>query len=1035
MDEYNFKPRPNPLPAPPKCEPVEKYSPVPPFHDKPEMPMPPCGYIFPPLPPYCPGVSPEEQMGILTDKVNQLIKTLNDYTGDVYGAYNAVVNSALCNDAYYNEITVEEGYIAEASAPYKVVHIPFLDRAKQPIYFQLGLAYNNTTNANVHEDVFNASERTLADKLIPAYNSTNTWEGAVVWKGAPIGKIGENPAQYTFGVTRNGFFKIYENLTNYNQLTQDNVENAFMANSVLMQGGSITPDKFYPDEKDQLIGRVGVGMNYGTKERFIVIVQGSDSAGCTAEQLANIFAKYNCTLAVELANMNMTTALDKGAFMFTPPTTAGDVVPTIPEVNAFWYITKRRHYHNEYVRDVAMLTQKYGEMLWRSETANISVDDVKAVVATFQQQLDHETAEREAADTQLQGNIDKEVNDRQTADAALQTNIDNLSSHVDEVESALQQADEALANKDVVSVEKTSDNEKNIYRLRLKDSTYIDVAVETYDYSLLKQKLDTLSALEPRLDAEVTARQEADARIEAKADTNTSDIAELNTTKVNKAGDTMGGNLNMAGNTVTGLKDPVSDTDAVSLKYFNENKSDVSGQFLPTAGGSMGGNINMTGNKITNLGGATEATDAANKQYVDNQITTQVPTIIEGTVPNMINEEIAQQVPQIVADEIEKPDNPIVTELDKKFLPLAGGTLTGDVSMSGNHITDVEAPVNDTDVSNKAYVDSALAGVVGTPLRKLSDTDWAGITFTQAIADMQSYAGYQIAHTELATYENILFLQGETVDTNIHILARTEGGITEYIGTGEQFLAEHFTTYTVMTESPDGGGIDAGGNVIKDVGTPTEDTDAANKQYVDTAVDELGSQLNGLYLAKAGGVMTGSLELAADPTENLEAATKQYVDNKVSQAGGGDFMADGSIPMTGNLNMGNNKIVTVADPTEEYDGANKHYVDSATASAIAGAQFLPLAGGTLTGDVDMGTHLVKNVGQPTTGTDVANKTYVDDAILTVQQALDEAEATIETQATTISDLQSRLTTAESSITALNEFMNKYSAMLTTIYNG
>lgn len=1031
MDEYNFKPRPNPLPAPPKCEPVEKYSPVPPFHDKPEMPMPPCGYIFPPVPPYCPGVSPEEQMCILTDKVNQLIKTLNEYTGDVYGAYNAVVNSALCNGAYYNEITVEEGYIAEASSPYKVVHIPFLDRSKQPIYFQLGLAYNNTTNANVHEDVFNASERTLADKLIPAYNSTNTWEGAVVWKGAPIGKIGENPAKFTFGVTRNGFFKVYENLTNYNQLTQDNVENAFMANSVLIQGGSITPDKFFPDEKDQLLGRVGVGMNYGTKERFIVIVQGSDSAGCTTEQLANIFAKYNCTVAVELANMNMTTALDKGAFMFTPPTTAGDVVPTIPEVNAFWYITKRRHYHNEYVRDVAMLTQKYGEMLWRSETANISVDDVKAVVATFQQQLDHETAEREAADTQLQGNIDKEVNDREEADAGLQTNIDNLSSHVNEVESALQQADAALANKDVVTVEKTSDNEKNIYRLRLKDSTYLEVAVETYDYSLLKQKLDTLSALEPRLDAEVTARQEADARIEAKADTNTNDITELQSTKLNKAGDTMGGNLNMSGNTVTGLKDPVSDTDAVSLKYFNENKSDVSGQYLPTAGGSMGGNINMTGNKITNLGGAIADTDAVSKQYVDSQITSQVPSIIEETVPDMI----AQQVPQIVADEIKKPNNTIVTELDKKFLPLSGGTVTGAISMSGNNITDIQTPINNNDAANKAYVDNALSGVVGTPLRKLTDTQWAGVTFTQALSDMQSYAGYQISHADSATYENILFLQGKTAETNIHILARTEDGITEYVGTGEQFLAEHFTTYTVMTESPDGGGIDAGGNVIKDVGAPTAGTDAANKQYVDTAIDGLESQLNDVYVAKAGGTMTGALVLSGDPTENLEAATKQYVDSKVSQAGGGNFMADGSIPMTGNLNMGNNKIVTVADPTEEYDGANKHYVDSATASAIAGAQFLPLGGGIMTGNVDMGTHLVKNVGQPTTGTDATNKTYVDKAVSVVQQALTEAESTIEAQAGTISNLQTRLETAEDNITTLTEFMNKYSAMLTTIYNG
>ena len=445
-NHHHGRPEPHPHCGPephPHCgpEPHPEYRPTPPFYDHPDP-----GYCIPPIPPckpYVPGFSPEEQMGILTCKVNEMIDLFNRSQMDMWGAYHTIVESALTNDAYYNEITVEEGYIAEAGAPYKVVHIPFLDRAKQPIYLELGLAYNNTTNANVHEDVFSASERVLADKLIPAYQSTNTWYGAVVWKGAPISNIGENPAPYTVGITDHGFIKIYENLMNYTQLKQDNVRNAMLANCVLVQGGAMTPDKFEPDEKGQMLGRVGIGMNYDTKERFMVIVNGSDQSGCTAEMLANIFLKYNCTVAVEVANGMKTVGVDKGALMFTPPTVAGDEVPTIPEVNAFWYITKRRHYKNEYVKDVASLTQKYGQMLWRCETANISVDNVKEVVAELSQKLDTEISDREEADANLQEQITQEVSDREQA---IQTVNERIDSEVETLNNLIQSTKTELQN-------------------------------------------------------------------------------------------------------------------------------------------------------------------------------------------------------------------------------------------------------------------------------------------------------------------------------------------------------------------------------------------------------------------------------------------------------------------------------------------------------------------------------------------------------------------------------------------------------------
>jgi hypothetical protein len=46
------------------------------------------------------------------------------------------------------------------------------------------------------------------------------------------------------------------------------------------------------------------------------------------------------------------------------------------------------------------------------------------------------------------------------------------------------------------------------------------------------------------------------------------------------------------------------------------------------------------------------------------------------------------------------------------------------------------------------------------------------------------------------------------------------------------------------------------------------------------------------------------------------AATKAYVDSQVAGAGTGDFKANGTVAMTGNLNMGTtNKIINLADPT------------------------------------------------------------------------------------------------------------------------
>lgn len=58
--------------------------------------------------------------------------------------------------------------------------------------------------------------------------------------------------------------------------------------------------------------------------------------------------------------------------------------------------------------------------------------------------------------------------------------------------------------------------------------------------------------------------------------------------------------------------------------------------------------------------------------------------------------------------------------------------------------------------------------------------------------------------------------------------------------------------------------------------------------------------------------------------------------NGSNGAGAGDFMADGSVPMTGALQMGGHKITNLAEPTDNTDAASKEYVDDTITVSLVG---------------------------------------------------------------------------------------------------
>lgn len=63
--------------------------------------------------------------------------------------------------------------------------------------------------------------------------------------------------------------------------------------------------------------------------------------------------------------------------------------------------------------------------------------------------------------------------------------------------------------------------------------------------------------------------------------------------------------------------------------------------------------------------------------------------------------------------------------------------------------------------------------------------------------------------------------------------------------------------------------------------------------------------------------------------------------NGSNGTGSGDFMSNGTVPMTGDLQMGGHKITDLAEPTDNTDAASKEYVDDTITVSLVG-NYIPM---------------------------------------------------------------------------------------------
>ena len=296
--------------------------------------------------------------------------------------------------------------------------------------------------------------------------------------------------------------------------------------------------------------------------------------------------------------------------------------------------------------------------------------------------------------------------------------------------------------------------------------------------------------------------------------------------------------------------------------------------------------------------------------------------------------------------------------------------------MSNSKITGLATPTANTDATTKAYVDAINPAGRFLPLAGGTMTGQLNMGQQQIIeiSVLQGWAGNNFIIKDGAGTNRIRLGQALAIE-----LYSANGTLNLSVTNA----ATSFAKQIAMSS-----------NKITGLGTPTEDFDAANKKYVDDNLPSGGPWLplsggtltgflflhadptSALHASTKGYVDTG---LSGKSDSNHGHTEYLRTDGSNNPSGEGAFITQGAgdtryLQLSGGVLSG--FLTLHNDPVIDLHAATKGYVDNLV--ALVPQNFLPLAGGTMTGAIAMGTNKITGLGAPTADADAATKKYVDD---------------------------------------------------------
>lgn len=373
-----------------------------------------------------------------------------------------------------------------------------------------------------------------------------------------------------------------------------------------------------------------------------------------------------------------------------------------------------------------------------------------------------------------------------------------------------------------------------------------------------------------------------------------------------------GTNINAMNHRITGVADPTQDTDALTLKYFNEHggggggaeytagdgikiESDVisvdpayfttnpqSLPYLPLAGGIMAGAITRSGELV--MADANKTAIQVQNQNIGGD-NSSFAVLINGAASNT---NFSIRTNRTVAD---STDSATVTNNIR--LGLAGDRSNVVVlDMGGMPVVNMGEPTMSHDAVTLGYLQTNV-GTNGPFLPLSGGTVTGATTFGSAIYGINSL---------------LLFSKDSAASERTDILLGDTSIVVEVQDTNE------------FTFSADG--LNMGKHKITNLAAPTQTGDAVNLGYIQTNIG------TGPFLPLSGGTMTGNI--TGPTTWVLRSEGSNYSRIAFTSTGlnlGVNTTTTMVITQT-EISASNHRITNLTTPSANTDAANKNYVDN-----------------------------------------------------------------------------------------------------------
>ena len=385
------------------------------------------------------------------------------------------------------------------------------------------------------------------------------------------------------------------------------------------------------------------------------------------------------------------------------------------------------------------------------------------------------------------------------------------------------------------------------------------------------------------------------------SDTKTKDtgvsLTYINNNYVRSDGETpLTGSLNMRGNTIYNVADPVNPQDVVTKVYVDNTKgSGVIGRKTKD-GVSIKENMDFLGKqKIKNLPEPVDEKDAATKEYVDdktkNLFIDKNDNIAFGLNVDMEGNKIFS-LPEPEQDH-EPATKKYVDDLQTHYIDKRGNVrFDRNINVGNNRIFALKDPKKDYEATNKKYVDDSIT-------KRLQEEKDNFLPQDPATKEYVDEAIKQVAGGDI-----LVSKEGVFIKANGHYRATAP--------------------------------LDIDNHKMENLREPLEDGDAVNKKYVDGIVEDLTLK-QGLIRENGGFNLVDSyinmnfnnIRNLGYPKNEADAVPRKFVQDVVKEVS--PFLKEnGNYQTSTSIDMKFNKLFNLQKPTEPYDAVTKDYVDYIT---------------------------------------------------------------------------------------------------------